>query len=61
MSRRQPSSSNNPAPASGAGLIRFYQDASNGIKVSPIATLVFTGILILVVILAKLEIVEKLL
>lgn len=54
MSRRS-SNSNNPAPATGAGLIRFYQDQSNGIKVSPVVTLVLTGILIVVVILARFE------
>ena len=52
MSRRQ-SSDGAPGPASGAGLIRFYQDPSNGIKISPITTLVLTGILILLVILAR--------
>lgn len=55
MSRRSSSSSNSPAPATGAGLIRFYQDQSNGIKISPITTLVLTGILIVVVILARFE------
>ena len=53
MSPQRSSSDGNPGPASGAGLIRFYQDESNGIKISPITTLVLTGILILVVILAK--------
>ena len=51
--RKKSSSSNSPGPASGAGLIRFYQDQSNGIKVSPITTLVLTGILVVFVILAK--------
>ncbi len=59
MSRRPKSSSNNPAPASGAGLIRFYQDQSNGIKVGPVTTLVLTGILIVVVILARLEFIQR--
>ena len=39
-------------PAGGAGLIRFYQDQANGIKVSPILTLVLTGVLIVFVLLA---------
>lgn len=52
MSRRS-SGDGSPGPASGAGLIRFYQDQSNGIKVSPITTLVLTGILTLLVILGR--------
>jgi preprotein translocase subunit Sec61beta len=39
-------------PMGGAGLIRFYQDQSNGIKVGPIATIVLSVLLILVVIVA---------
>jgi preprotein translocase subunit Sec61beta len=46
-------SNNVSGPASGAGLIRFYQDQSNGIKISPITTLVLTGILVVIVILAQ--------
>ena len=52
MSRRA-SSDGTPGPASGAGLIRFYQDQSNGIKVSPITTLVLTGVLVVLVILGR--------
>ena len=59
MSRRPQSSSNSPAPASGAGLIRFYQDQSNGIKVTPVVTLFLTGLLIVVVILARLGFIGK--
>ena len=51
--RKKSPSGGSPGPASGAGLIRFYQDQSNGIKVSPITTLVLTGVLILIVILAR--------
>lgn len=45
-------SSDSPMPQGGAGLIRFYQDASNGIKLSPITALVLAGVLVVVVILA---------
>jgi len=47
--RRQ---SDSPMPSGGAGLIRFYQDQSNGIKISAITALAFSVILIVVVILA---------
>jgi preprotein translocase subunit Sec61beta len=40
----------------GAGLIRFYQDSSNGIKVGPVATIVFAVILEVVVILAHADV-----
>ena len=39
-------------PAGGAGLIRFYQDESNGIKLSPVVVLVLSGGLIVLVLLA---------
>ncbi len=51
-SRQSRRSSDSPMPQAGAGLIRFYQDASNGIKISPITTLVCSLLLMLVVILA---------
>lgn len=60
MSRSSRSSSGNPSPASGAGLIRFYQDPSNGIKVSPVATLVLTGLLIVAVLLARIDFIQRL-
>lgn len=50
-SRSKRRSSETPMPSGGAGLIRFYQDASNGIKFSPVTTLVLAGVLIVVVIL----------
>lgn len=51
-SRSKRRSNDTPMPQGGAGLIRFYQDASNGIKFSPVTTLVLAGVLIVVVILA---------
>jgi len=39
-------------PMSGAGLMRFFEDSSIGIKVGPIASIAFAIILIVVVILA---------
>ncbi len=45
-------SSKSPMPMSGAGLMRFFEDSSIGIKVGPIASIAFAIILIVVVILA---------
>ena len=44
----------------GAGLMRFFEDSSIGIKIGPVATLIFSVSLILVVILANLGIFEVL-
>ena len=38
-----------PMPFAGAGLIRFFEEESSGIKVGPIATIVLSLILIIVV------------
>ena len=58
-SRRQKRrSSEGVGPAGGAGLIRFYQDESNGIKLSPVVVLVLSGGLIVLVILAHVGIFE---
>jgi len=43
-------------PMGGAGLMRFFEDSSIGIKVSPITTVVFAAALIVIVILAWLRI-----
>jgi protein transport protein SEC61 subunit beta len=50
--RQQRRSSDGSMPMGGAGLIRFYQDQSNGVKVSPVTVLVLAVLLIVVVILA---------
>ncbi|GAB4316361.1 MAG: hypothetical protein Kow0069_18490 [Promethearchaeota archaeon] len=39
-------------PMGGAGLIRFYQDESTGVKVGPLATVLFSLLLVVLVILA---------
>ena len=41
-------------PAAGAGLIRFFADSSEGIKIGPFTVLVFSVILLVVVLLAQL-------
>jgi len=43
-------------PMSGAGLIRFFQDTSQGWKIGPIWTVSLAGVLILFVILADLNV-----
>lgn len=50
--RQKRRATDSPMPMGGAGLIRFYQDQSNGIKISPIATIIIAVLLIVVVVLA---------
>ncbi len=59
--RQQRRSSDGPMPQGGAGLIRFYQDQSNGIKMNPIVILILSGVLIVVVILGHLDVIQVLL
>ena len=54
--RKKRRSGNAPMPLGGAGLMRFFEDSSIGIKVSPITTVVFSVALILIVIFAWLGI-----
>jgi len=41
-----------PLPSGGAGLIRFFQDESEGIKMGPVTITLLTITLILIVIIA---------
>ena len=50
--RKKRRSGTAPMPMGGAGLMRFFEDSSIGIKVSPITTVVFSVALILIVIFA---------
>ena len=50
--RKKRRSGSAPMPLGGAGLMRFFEDSSIGIKVSPITTVIFSVSLILIVILA---------
>ncbi len=54
--RKKRRSGNAPMPLGGAGLMRFFEDSSIGIKVSPITTVIIAGSLILIVIFAWLGI-----
>ncbi|MFX1320330.1 MAG: preprotein translocase subunit Sec61beta [Promethearchaeota archaeon] len=50
--RKKRRSGSAPMPMGGAGLMRFFEDSSIGIKVGPISTLILSISLILIVILA---------
>ncbi len=50
--RQRRRGSDAPMPMGGAGLMRFYQDASNGFKIGPIVVVVLAILLIAVVIMA---------
>ena len=54
--RKKRRSGTAPMPMGGAGLMRFFQDSSVGIKVGPISTVILSIALILIVILAHLGI-----
>lgn len=46
--------SEGPMPAAGAGLIRFFADSSEGIKIGPITVLILSISLMVIVLLAQL-------
>ncbi|MFX1301886.1 MAG: preprotein translocase subunit Sec61beta [Promethearchaeota archaeon] len=50
--RKKRRSGTSPMPMAGAGLMRFFQDSSVGIKIGPISTVLLSLALIIVVILA---------
>ncbi|GAF71465.1 unnamed protein product [marine sediment metagenome] len=54
--RKKRRSGNAPMPLGGAGLMRFFEDSSIGIKISPITTVIIAVSLILMVIFAWLGI-----
>ena len=54
--RKKRRSGNAPMPLGGAGLMRFFEDSSIGIKISPITTVIIALSLILIVIFAWLGI-----
>ncbi|MFW9945541.1 MAG: preprotein translocase subunit Sec61beta [Candidatus Odinarchaeota archaeon] len=59
QSRRQKRRSGTaPMPVGGAGLMRFFEDSSIGIKVGPVSTVIVTIALILIVIFAHIGIFE---
>ena len=56
--RKKRRSGNAPMPLGGAGLMRFFEDSSIGIKISPITTVIFAVALITMVMFAWLGIFE---
>ena len=54
--RKKRRSGTAPMPLGGAGLMRFFEDSSIGIKVGPISAVIISIALILVVIFAHLGI-----
>jgi len=56
--RQKRRSSDGQMPSGGAGLMRFYQDASNGVKVSAVAVVILAFLLIIIVILAHVGVFE---
>ncbi|MFX1277360.1 MAG: preprotein translocase subunit Sec61beta [Promethearchaeota archaeon] len=54
--RRKRRSGTAPMPMGGAGLMRFFEDASIGIKIGPISTALLATALIVIIILAHLNI-----
>ena len=59
--RKKRRSGSAPMPMGGAGLMRFFEDSSIGIKVGPISTVLLSITLILLVILANLHVFDWLL
>ena len=56
--RKKKRSGNAPMPLGGAGLMRFYEDSSIGVKVGPVTTALLAMGLIVIVILAHIGIFE---
>jgi preprotein translocase subunit Sec61beta len=56
--RKRRRSGSSPMPMGGAGLMRFFEDSSIGIKIGPISTILMSALLIGVVILAHLGILD---
>ena len=54
--RKKRRSGSAPMPMGGAGLMRFFEDSSIGIKVGPITKIILSVTLILLVILAHLDV-----
>ena len=55
--RKKRRAGNTPMPMGGAGLMRFFEDSSIGIKVGPIPTTLLAAGLIVIVILAHIGII----
>lgn len=54
--RKKRRSGNAPMPMGGAGLMRFFEDSSIGLKIGPVTTVILAVGLIVVVMLAWLQV-----
>lgn len=52
--RKKRRSGSAPMPLGGAGLMRFFEDSSIGVKIGPISTILLAAALILIVVLGHL-------
>ncbi len=50
--KRRKKKGEGPMPSGGAGLIRFFEDETPGVKVGPTMVIVFTALLVIAVVLA---------
>ena len=50
--KRKKSSGDGPMPSGGAGLIRFFEDETPGIKVGPTLVVILAGILVIATVIA---------
>ncbi|MBD3158708.1 MAG: preprotein translocase subunit Sec61beta [Candidatus Lokiarchaeota archaeon] len=50
--RRSRSSGEGPMPSGGAGLIRFFEDETPGIKVGPTVVVVFAAVLLIATVIS---------
>jgi len=50
--KRRKKSGEGPMPSGGAGLIRFFEDETPGIKVGPTLVVILTAILLVAVVIA---------
>ena len=56
--RKKRRSGNAPMPAGGAGLMRFFEDSSIGIKIGPVTTALLAAVLLTIVIIAHIGVFE---
>ena len=54
--KRKKKKGESPMPSGGAGLIRFFEDETPGIKVGPTLVLVFSAMLLVAVVVAHIAV-----
>ena len=60
MSKKKKSDKSAPMPAQGAGLLRFFEEETEGIKVRPELLTIFTAAFIIICVLLQLQFAGKL-